>query len=240
MKYIKSNKYDKRFIKENMMGPNSMKVLEELMESVLLKSSMKVLDLGCGNGLTSIFLAKEYGVQVFAVDLWVSASENYNRFKSLGLENQIIPIQADAMSLPFADNYFDALISVDSYHYFGNNDRYYDEYLSKYLKKDAVVAIAVPGMKFEVHESVPLEMKEYWPEDALATWHSITWWNDVLKKSEFFEIVQIMEMQCFDEAWKDWLETDNEYAIEDRGMIEADNGRYMNLVSIIGRNKSRK
>ena len=96
MNFLKSNKYDKSFIEENMMGPNSMKVLEELMESVPLKSGMRVLDLGCGNGLTSVFVAKEYGVQVFAVDLWISASDNYNRFKNMGLENQIIPIHADA------------------------------------------------------------------------------------------------------------------------------------------------
>lgn len=238
LNYIKSNKYDKGFIMENMMGPNSMKVFEELIEGVPLNSGMRVLDLGCGTGLTSIFLAKEYGVQVFAVDLWISASDNYNRFKSMELENQIIPIHADAMALPFANSYFDALISVDAYHYFGSNDRYFDECLSRFLKKDALVAIAVPGMKYEVHNSIPIEMKEYWPEDALATWHSADWWNDTFKKSGHFEIIKISEMQSFDEVWKDWLKTDNKYAIQDRGMIEADNGRYMNLVSIVGRNKS--
>ena len=95
-------------------------------------------------------------------------------------------------------------------------------------------------MKYEVHNNIPVEMKAYWPEDALATWHSTDWWNDVFAKAENFEIIKIKEMNSFDEAWRDWLESDNKYAIEDRGMIEADNGRYMNLVSIIGRNKSRE
>ncbi|WP_296361510.1 hypothetical protein [Virgibacillus sp.] len=54
MKYIKSAKYDKALVNENMTGPNSMKILEELMQDVPLKSGMRVLDLGCGNGLTSI------------------------------------------------------------------------------------------------------------------------------------------------------------------------------------------
>ena len=45
IKYLKSEKYDSDFIKENMMGPNSMKILEELLQGVSLKSRMRVLDL---------------------------------------------------------------------------------------------------------------------------------------------------------------------------------------------------
>lgn len=235
MRYLKSEKYDNSFVKENMMGPNSMKILEELMESVPLRSGMRVLDLGCGNGLTSVFLAKEYNVQVFAVDLWISATDNFHRFKNMGLENEIIPICTDAKTLPFPENYFDAVISIDSYHYFGNNDMFFDEYLSSFLKDDAFVAIAVPGMKDEIHDNIPSEMKPYWPEEALPMWHSMDWWKNTLGKSKFLTLSQISEMECFDEAWKDWLETENKYAIEDRAMIQADNGRYMNLISIVGK-----
>ena len=64
MKYIKTTKYDKQFLLDNMMGPNAMKILEEMTAGLALKKGMRVLDLGCGKGLTSIFLAKEYGVQV--------------------------------------------------------------------------------------------------------------------------------------------------------------------------------
>lgn len=84
MNFYKTEKYDKNFLKENMMGPNSMMILEELLNEVPLKAGMRVLDLGCGNGLTSVFLAKEYGVQVFALDLWISATDNYRRFLKNG------------------------------------------------------------------------------------------------------------------------------------------------------------
>lgn len=69
-----------------MMGPNCLKILEELVEKINLKSDMRVLDLGCGTGLTSIFLANEFEVQIFATDLWISATDNYNRFKKMRLE----------------------------------------------------------------------------------------------------------------------------------------------------------
>jgi len=237
MEYLKSKKYDSDFINENMMGPNSMKIIEELSQKIPLKSGMRVLDLGCGNGLTSLFLAKEYGLQVFAVDLWISPTENYKRFKKMGLENQIIPIYADALKLPFANDYFDAVISVDAYHYFGNNDRYFDTYLANMLKDNALIAIGIPGMKYEIRDNIPEEMKQYWPKDALEMWHSKKWWEQVLSKSEYFDKVEIEELDCFEEAWNDWLATDNKFAIGDRPMIEADNGRYMNLLSIIGNKK---
>lgn len=55
-----------------MLAPNAMWLIEILCEKMDLKPGMRVLDMGCGKGLTSIFLAKEFGVTVFANDLWIS------------------------------------------------------------------------------------------------------------------------------------------------------------------------
>ena len=232
MNFYKTEKYDKDFLKENMMGPNSMMILEELLNEVPLKSGMRVLDLGCGNGLTSVFLAKEYGVQVFALDLWISATDNYRRFLKNGVDDLIIPIHADAQDMPFAEEFFDAVVSVDAYHYVGNNDTFFPEKVRPLLKKDGIAAIAVPGMKYEVHENIPEEMKPYWEEEALAMWHSIEWWRPKFEKG--LDNLRIWEMSCFSQAWKDWLGTDNPYAAEDRKMLQADGGRYMNLIGIVG------
>lgn len=220
------------FLSENMMGPNSMAIVQELLKGQTLIPGMRVLDLGCGRGLTSIYLAKTYGVQVFAADLWISASENFQRFRSLGLEDQIIPIHADAGELPFAQEYFDAVVSVDSYHYFGNNDTFAKEQLLPLLKKDGLAALAFPGMKFEVLGNIPDEMRPFWEEEALQMWHSMDWWRPKLEP--YFSQFCIWEMECFHQAWKDWLATDNPYAIGDRDMMQMDNGRYMNLVAITG------
>lgn len=51
MKYPKSNKYDKQLVHDNMMGPNSLKFIEELTSHLNLEPSMKILDLGCGISL---------------------------------------------------------------------------------------------------------------------------------------------------------------------------------------------
>lgn len=229
---IKSEKYDKNFVAQNMMGPNSIVVLEELLDDIQIRNDMRILDLGCGTALTSIFLAKEFGAQTFAVDLWVSATENYKRLQQMKVDDIIIPIHADAHELPFPDGYFDAVISVDAYHYFGNNDEYFNQYLRPLLKKDALVALAFPGMKYEVQNHIPDKMKPFWNLEALEMWHSVDWWKS--KFETCLENLRIQEMNCFDRAWSDWLSTDNPYAVEDRKMMAMDNRRYMNLISVTG------
>jgi cyclopropane fatty-acyl-phospholipid synthase-like methyltransferase len=228
-----AEKYNKNFVAQNLMGPNVLVLLEELLESIPIKPDMRVLDLGCGRALSSIFLAKEFGVQVFAVDLWIGATDNYQRLQQMGVDNSVIPIHADAHQIPFADEYFDAVISVDVYQYFGYKDGYYDKYLRPILKKDALVAIAIPGMKYELHDNVPEQMKPFWPDEALETWHSINWWKEKFENK--LNDLEIKEMTTFNDAWQDWMSTDNPYAVGDREMMAADNGRYMNLISITGR-----
>lgn len=223
---------DIEFLNENMMGPNAWLIAEELTANLPFKRGMRVLDLGCGRGLTSVFLTEKFGVQVFAVDLWTTATENYNRFKEAGVSDLIVPLQLDALQLPFAEGFFDAVVSVDSYHYFGNNDFYFEKTLKPILKEDAIVAIAFPGMKYEVHDNIPEEMKPLWDEEALEMWHSIDWWKR--KFEPYLKKFQIAEMDCFDRAWNDWLSCDNPYAVEDRLMIQKDNGRFMNLIKLTG------
>lgn len=228
----KTDQYDQAFIAKNQMGPNAMLMLEELTEKAPLKPGMRVLDLGCGNGLTSIFLAKEFGVQVFAVDLWVTATDNHQRFIEMGLDDRIIPLRADALNLPFAENYFDAIISVDAYQYFGNNDHYFKEKLKPLLKKDAWIGLAFPGMKYEVQDNIPEDMKPYWDQEILEMCHSIPWWKTILEQE--LSNFSIEEMACFERAWNDWLATDNPYAVEDRDMMRMDAGRFMNLIKVTG------
>mgnify|MGYP000889779319 FL=1 len=233
MMFTKSNKYDFDFVKENMMGPNSMKILEEVSESLKLEKGMRILDLGCGRGLTSIFLAKEYDVTVFATDLWVSATDNYERIKSMGLEDKIIPIHAEAHDLPFANEFFDVAISVDAYHYFGIEADYLTNHFAPLVKKGGQIAVAVPGLKKEFTNGIPAELQPYWFDDMTLTLHSSDWWYNIWKTSDLVTIQKFGELNCFEEAWKDWLICDNDYARRDIGMMEAEGGKYFNLVSII-------
>lgn len=219
------------FLAENMMGPNSVRILEELLDGCTLRPGMRVLDLGCGRGLTSVWLAEQFDVQVFAVDLWIPATENYRRFCQLGLDGRIVPLHADANALPFAEGYFDAMVSVDAYHYFGLEADFFPRVIRPLLKENALTAIAVPGMK-QPMQDVPPEMTPYWRPEDLACWQTADFWDGRL---DSLTERKSWEMACFDTAWTEWMATDNPYAVSDRPMMATDGGRYMNLVAVRGK-----
>src|SRR5438034_17504 len=66
---------------------NALWLTEWLTEALDLRPGMRVLDLGCGRATSSVFLHREFGVQVWATDLWFSASESLQRIRDAGVEN---------------------------------------------------------------------------------------------------------------------------------------------------------
>jgi cyclopropane fatty-acyl-phospholipid synthase-like methyltransferase len=148
MQYIKSKKYDTPLIRGKSMGPKPLKFQEELLNNHKIPHGAPVLDLGSGQGITSVFLAKEYGFKVYAVDLWSNPEENQAFFGEMGLtKDQIVAEKADASALPFENDFFDAVISTDSYNYFGRDPDYLDSRLLPFMKRGAYLYIAIPGMK---------------------------------------------------------------------------------------------
>ena len=95
--------YRKYMTAEMLMGPNSLRILEELLikHPFTISANASVLDLGCGKGLTSLAIANETGASVYANDLWISAEDNAKRFSEWGVGKQIIPVHEDANELHF-------------------------------------------------------------------------------------------------------------------------------------------
>jgi hypothetical protein len=62
--------------------------------------------------------------QVWATDLWFSVAENMQRIRDAGVEDGAFPIHADARSLPFAPEFFDVIVCIDCFYYFGTDDLY--------------------------------------------------------------------------------------------------------------------
>ena len=231
------------FLKENFMGPNSMRIMAELAGSLDLRPGMKVLDLGCGKGLTSFYLAKYFNVIVFATDLWVSATENLKRVKQLGLEDKIFPINADARKLPYANDFFDMAVSVDAYHYFGTDETYLSEYLAPLVKRGGQIAVAVPGVTEDFDKNGPSEtLRKHCISGEFGTFKSNAWWNRLWVRSEAVEDIKSFDLKCHKAAWDDWLYSGNLYEGEeiakgDIPFIEADTDNQLAIVAVVAKKK---
>jgi SAM-dependent methyltransferase len=140
-------------------GANSLWLSEWLTEALDLRPGMRVLDLGCGRGASSIFLRREFGVQVWATDLWNSVSERFQRVTDAGVEDGVFPIHADARSLPFAAEFFDAIICIDAFPYCGGTDDLYLNYLARFVKRGGLVGIAGAGVVQDIGGAVPEHLR---------------------------------------------------------------------------------
>ncbi len=251
--FPRSAKYDPEWVVENLMGPHPLWLTEWLCESVRLEPGMRVLDLGCGRAMSSVFLAKEFGVEVWANDLWISASENWQIVCEAGVERSVFPIHAEAHVLPYANDFFDAIISIDAYHYFGT-DTFYLDYITKFLKPGGQLGIVCPGLTQEADGEVPEHLvKMFRPEDLHAFWsfQTAAWWQRFWSRSG---LVDEVASGTLEDGWRCWVQTydivrkaqagilfghlgDKAIGIE-RDAIEVDQGQYVGLVRASARRKA--
>lgn len=238
MKYPKSEKYMGNDYMKYIMGPNPLKLCEELLAEHRIPAGARVMDLGSGEGLTSAFLAKEYGFTVYAADLWSEPESHYPLFEQFGLSReQCIPVKADANDLPFEREFFDSVVSVDSYNYFGRDPAYLDEKLLPFVKSGGMIYAAVTGMKQDCHDDIPEVLLRSWNAEQLDYIHDAQWWLGIVSQSRDCEVVSVHEMQSNAEVWADWLRQDNEYAVGDRAAMDHGGLDYMNFVAIVLRKK---
>ena len=186
-----SNKYDPMWVLTNAMGPHPLWLTEFTTAPLKLKPGMRVLDLGCGKGMTSTFLAREFGVLVYAVDFdqwegWTSTDIRWSNAKEYGVENLVTPIKADARKLPFAQGFFDAIVCVDAYMYFGQDEDFLSNIL-KFLRPGGQISIIVPGYAKDVTNGIPSYLTDF-VGDELWTWKTLDWWKTLWEKDESVSI----------------------------------------------------
>jgi SAM-dependent methyltransferase len=226
-------------LKDTMWGPNAIRQSEELASHFTITNDMRILDLGCGPGLSSLYLVQEYGAEVFAADLMMDPTKNYERFQSFGVADKIVPMTIDATQpLPFAEHYFDVIFSVGAYNIFGDNEEMLPTLVS-YVKKGGYIAVSFPGLKYEFGGNVPPEMQPFWDvPDVARCVRGIEWWKDLWSKAEGIEIVNISEMACHDIAWKEYLtildpsDEDGKWELD---MMAAEAGKYFNTIQLIAK-----
>ena len=233
-RFPRSAKYHPEWVLASVSGAaNALWMSEWLAAAMDPRPGMRVLDLGCGRAASSIFLRREFGVQVWATDLWFSASENLERIRDAGVEDGVFPIHADARSLPFAAEFFDAIVCIDGFPYFGTDDLYLN-YLARFVKPGGAIGIAGAGLVEEIEGALPEHLRAWWTEDLWCL-HSANWWRRHWERTGIVEVETADTMSDGWQVWLDWhqaIAPDNRVEIE---AIEADRGRYIGYVRVVGR-----
>jgi SAM-dependent methyltransferase len=236
-RFPRSSRYHPDWVLANASGgANALWLTEWLADAIEWRRGMRVLDLGCGRAASSIFMHREFHVEVWATDLWTSASENLQRIRDAGVADGVFPLHADARGLPFAAEFFDAIVCVDAFPYFGTDDLYLN-YLAQFVKPGGTVGIAGAGVVREIDGDVPDHLRDFWSQD-LWCFHSAAWWRRHWERTGIVDITLADAMENGWQVWLDWhhaVAPDNATEIQ---TLEADAGRYLGYVRVVGRRRA--
>lgn len=198
---------------------------------------MRVLDLGCGRAMSSIFLRREFDVQVWAVDLWFNPSENMQRIRDAGVEDGVFPLHCDARMLPFATEFFDAIVSIDSFVYYGTDDMYLNN-LARFVKPGGVIGVAGAGLVRELPGEIPDHLHAWWKQDQPWCFHTPGWWRNHWGRTS---IVDVERADTLDDGWRywaDWLRLIAPDNTTEISAVETDGGRFLGYVRTVGRRRA--
>lgn len=228
---------------QNSLGGGALFLASEMAQMMNLEAGMRVLDLGCGYALSSIFLAKHYGVTVVAADNHISPKANWNGIQREGLEDHVIPVKMDARNIFFPEGYFDAVFSMNAYLYFGTDDLYLP-YLTRFIRSSGRICIAGPCYAEELSPDTPKELLE----DESVAYHSPGWWEDHFAKSGLVNVLQCQEHPKGREFWLDmlrWIIEDTQYngesypdfLLHDMVMLLSDQKRFVTYFMLLTEKK---
>lgn len=234
--FPRASAYDRAWAEAHSLGENALHFAESLSNVLTLKPGMRVLDLGCGHAISSIFLAREFGVTVWAVDRGVDPTENYQRATAMGCEDRVIPIRADVRALPFPHAYFDAAIAIDSYLYYGTDERFLPV-LCQFLKPDAQLGVVDACFSREIDSAEDLAPKARpgWHADWWMV-HSIDWWRRLWQKTGLVNVHRAELLPESELIKQSYLATcrDDPDSADFVAIMEAENSQLVGTFRLVG------
>lgn len=156
-----------------------LKATQELTKLCFIDRSKYILDVGCGVGITSCYIAKNYGCKVVGVDISEKMiSRAKERAKREGVQDRVEFRIADAQDLPFENGLFEIVISESVTAFIKDKQKAMKEYL-RVLK---------PGGYVGLNEATwiktpPAELIEYISRITGAEPENLEGWKGLLENS---------------------------------------------------------
>ena len=229
-----TSQYDSSWLTEGGLGANPLWLAEWLCRDVKLEPGMRVLDLGCGRAKSSVFLAREFGVKVWAADLWFDPSENWQLICDAGVQSDVIPLRADARDLPFPHGYFDAILAFDTIQYYGT-DALFLPYIVQFLHPTGILGFASAGLTQGFEDGVPDHLSRFWSSDAWCL-HTSDWWENHWSRTG---LVDVEFAETMKDGWRHWLTWAKAIDCFDWYLrtLEEDVGQYLGYIRLLARRR---
>jgi cyclopropane fatty-acyl-phospholipid synthase-like methyltransferase len=226
-RYPELDGYPRDEMYEDFLGGGGLYLATRMVRTMDLRTGDIVLDLGCGKGSSAVFLAKHFGVNVIAVDLWTSATFLDQKFTARGYRDQIVPLQIDVtQGLPFAEDYFDAVFCMNSFNFYGGNVEFL-HHLLKYLKVGGQLCIGSEVLTDEFTEEQlknppsvyafklppPNENVDVFEGDFIKQ-HTPNWWRELFENSGLLQVECCEELEDADVIYEELVRYEHEHNID--------------------------
>ncbi len=122
------------------------------------KSGLKIADIGCGTGKSTILLAKELDAEIIAIDFLTEFLKKLeSKAEELSLKGKINTLTCSMDKLPFEKEEFDVIWSEGAIYNMGFKEGI--KYWKRFLKSKGILAVSEMTW---LSSSIPEEIKTYW------------------------------------------------------------------------------
>ena len=226
-RYPELAEYTHDEIYEDFFGGGGLYLAAHMTRTLELKPGEIVLDLGCGKGPTSIFLAKHFNVKVIAVDLWTSATFLNEKFAARGYRDHIVPLNLDVTrELPFADHYFDAIFCLNSFNFYGGSVEFVQRLLT-HLKPGGQLCLGSevlsdeftaeqlrhPPYVYAFHLPPPNEHVDVFEGDFKKQ-HTPAWWRNLFEQTGLLDVEHCAELDDADAIYEELVRYEHEHNLD--------------------------
>ena len=205
------------------MGPHPLWQLEDLLSGLRLQPGDRVLDLACGRGATSVFLAREANVHVVAADLLIDQAELNSVLRAADVSDMVTAVRADARHLPFGDDAFDAVVCIDAFEYFGT-DVHLLPSLLRVLRPGGTIAISTPALRVDPYVHRPPAAVAALVGWEAAAWHAPEWWQRHWELTGLVDEVTARMQPGSRDDWIRWARVEG----------ESDDGPLLTMLTSLG------
>jgi len=163
---ISTKSWEKRFKREGKIFKNPHPDISLFVKTFKEKGYKRVLDLGCGSGRHTVYLA-EKGFKVYGLDNSSTAIQIAKKWLSSKNLSANFQIQEMTEDFPYKNSFFDVVISVQVIHHSNTSQiKGIVKEIERVLKKGGFIFITVPKLKNQGRRFKQIEENTFIPLDG--------------------------------------------------------------------------